>query len=631
MSEQDTITKEMFASLVLNLLSEAGESDWAVSYSNFSVASNNGEGPQFMSLARMYHEYLTLESPDNFLTLNKQINLLLNARHSNREMDTKLASLLPCVRTLSSFQQANITFRKQPSYSAEKEIIFFPYAEVLAMGLVFDDPETMKHLRFIDVEELGLEVEDAIDIAVGNLRAISAGPMRVVQPGFYTSPWKDFYDGSRLMLPELFEELDVAGDVVALSPAPDALFVTGSKDLIGLELMSALGQSLMRHPRSVWCMPLVLKDGVWQAFVVQPDDAAFDTINTYRMNVLNSLYQSQEGMLEDVAKDTGAFIAPFVIETDANRDYLFSKTNVIEEKICIIPEADVIEFFTREHGGIRDCVGRAPFETVSQILGDKLVPDTAFRPKRWHMSQFPSSDDLRAIGTMPPHQSPLQSTTVADLTVLTRLFSLPVPEGTRIDSALRSNNDNNELSIDFVISCTPVDLSAFYLKRLPIGSYMMIGTEQGDFHVAELIGAGCKREIWFGPSRKRGETLLRWVKRLNLDTPSVLTALTKQTDELYSLEQIFEMSIINDSIPQGDLRITEKNVRQNFITSHSPEAVTEFFRCQMSAMKTVYMQPEQGSPHLILDPTLGISVTVKSSQSPQGTQYWLSKDVQKAK
>lgn len=629
MSEKDTITKEMFSSLVLNLLSQAGEENWAVNHGNFSVASNYGEGPQVMHLARMYHDYLTLESPDNFLTLNKQINLLLTARNRKRDANEQLASLLPCVRTLSSFQQTNMTFRKQPTYSSEKEIIFFPYAEVLAMGLVFDDPETMKHLRFVDVEELGIEVEDAIDIAVENLRNISAGPMRVVQPGFYTSPWKDFYDGSRLMLTELFENLDVDGEVVALSPAPDSLFVTGSKDLIGLELMSALGQSLMRHPRSVWCMPLVLKEGVWQAFVVPPDDAAFDTINTYRMNILNSLYQAQESMLADVAKETGAFVAPFAIETDSARDYLFSKTSVLEDNVCIIPETDVVEFFSRGLDGQKECVGRAPFDVVSQILSEKLVFDNAFRPGRWHLSQFPSPSELQQIGMMPPQQSPFQSTTFADLTVLTRLFSLPVPEGTRIDSALRSHN--NELSIDFVISCTPVDLSAFYLKRLPIGSYMMIGTEQGDFHVAELIGAGCKREIWFGPSKKRGETLLRWVKRLNLDTPSVLTALTKQSDELYSLEQVFQISIINDSSPQGELRVSEKNLRQNFVTPHSPEVVTEFFRCQMSAMKAVYMPPEQGSPHLVMDPAIGMSVTVKAGNSPQGTHYAISKDIHVAK
>jgi uncharacterized protein YtpQ (UPF0354 family) len=626
MSDQDTITKEMFASLVLNLLGEAGENNWAVNYQSFSVASNMGAGPQVMNLTRMYQDYITLPSPENFLGLTRQIQLLLKSRANQAQASARLSTLLPCVRTLSSFQQTNFAFKQQPGYEPEKEMIFFPYADVLAMGLVFDNPETMSHLRYVDVEELEMEIEDVIDIAVENLKKISEGPMRIVQPGFYSSPWKDFYDSSRLMLTDLFSGLAVDGDIVALTPAPDALFVTGSNDAIGLELMAALGQTIMKaNPRAISALPLVLKDGVWQSFIVPPEHAAFDIINTYRLNILNVLYQSQDSHLAEVAKETGKFVSTYAIENDKNRGYLYSKTSVLDGTASLIPETDVIEFFKSGAFGKKDCVARAPFETVWHVLQQTMLEDSIYRPERWHLSAFPDPAQLKQIGMMPPQQSPLQSLSIPELTILTKLFSLPVPEATRIDSELR--NQENEMSIDLVVTCTPVDLSAFYLARLPLGSYMMIGTEQGDFHVAELIGAACTREIWFGPSRRRGETLLRWRKRNKFDTPSVITALSKQTEALYSLERIFGISIIDDCVPQGELKIGEKNARQNFITSHAPEVVARFFRCQMSAMKTVYMPPEQGSPHLIMDPKAGMSVTIKSGKQPDGTLFVISRDL----
>lgn len=596
---------------------------WNIDFEKFAVISCAGHDEQQLYLSKMYQDYLSQESPDNFLTLTKQIQTLLQSRHSPVNNDERLAQLLPCIRTLNFFQNSNNLFRtnNQGTFSEEKELVYFPYADVMGMGLVLDQPETMKHVRYCDLQELNLDVEDAIDIAVENLKRISDGPLRVVQPGFYSSPWKDSYDTGRLMITEIFAGLKVDGELVALSPADNALFVTGSNDKIGLELLTALGQSFMRQPRNIAALPLVLRDGVWQPFIVTPEHPAFDAVNTYRLNVLSVLYKGQDNSLTNAAAASGAVVSPFVIETDRGRDFVFSKTSVLENNICVFPETDVVEFFKSTH----ECLARAPFELVEQILHNKLSLQSEYRPRRWILSSFPTPVELQRLAVLPPFQSPVQSASIPELQILSQLFSLPVPESTRIDSDLRTKD--NIISIDLVVSCTPVDLTSYYLEHLPIGGYIMIGTERGDFHVAEIISAGCSREIWFGPSEKRGESLLRFRKITKYDSPNMLPALTKQHPELYALEQTFGISIINDSVPQGELKLSPKSAKQIFHTPYPPDEVCRFYRCQLSDQKAVYMPAEQGNPYLITDTKTGMSVTIKSEQTPQGTMYWIAKDV----
>ncbi|MDZ4834443.1 MAG: hypothetical protein SGJ27_11755 [Candidatus Melainabacteria bacterium] len=623
MSSKDTVTREQFASLVLKLLSGKGENDWTKNLTDFSLQRETASGPKVLQLSRLYQDYLAVDSPENFQTLTKRIDSLLSSKPLQVGATELLSCLLPCLRTYVSLQQLNDACRKQPDSTHANELVFFPYADVLGIGLVIDKGETMQHVRYLELEKLNTGVEDAIDIAVQNLTKLSSAPLRVVQPGFYTSPWKDSYDGARLLLTNLFTDVKVAGDIVALSPTPDSLFVTGSQDPLGLELLTALGHGLMKSSSCVAALPLVLQDGIWQPFVLHVDDPAFDTINSYRMNILNQLYQAQDALLSHQAtRQAGTFISPFALDTDKTSKFFFSKTSVLEDSACIMPETDVVEFFRRSAEGKKECVARASFETVLQVLNQTMLKDPTSRPCRWHLSVFPSATELSQLAIMPPLQSPRPTTAFSELTELSRLFSLALPNGVSARQDSQLEKENNELMIHFVLNCTPVELRDFYLKSLPIGNYMIL---KGDFYEAQVHSAHCTREVLFGPGERHGETLLRWCSRVDYNTQSIVNALSKQTNELLSFEQFFGISIINESRPDGELRLIEKTAIQDFVCPHPPEVVATFFRCQMSPLKPIYMPPEDGSPHVIMAINT-MTIVIKSTPSPEGTIYYISRD-----
>lgn len=328
----------------------------------------------------------------------------------------------PCLRSYLAFQKANAP-----------ELIFFPYADVLSVGLMLSDGEKVHHLKDVELTQIGISIEEAIDLAVENLQQKSPGQFRIVQAGFYTSPWKDSYDSARLLLTDLFTGLDVDGEIIALTPTPDSLFVTGSKDPVGLELLVQIGTTLIKEPNSILALPLVLRNGLWESFSLPIDDPAFDTVNGYRMNVLSQLYDTQETMVRaspneylpereepqarwelskgkpeltwKLVKPKGPkrerlFVSPFILANDKNRGYLYSRTSVMDGSINLIPECEIVEFFQRDRGE-KSCVARASLGKVFEVLSNNLELEQGLHPARWRLDKFPEPEQLAALGMAP--------------------------------------------------------------------------------------------------------------------------------------------------------------------------------------------------------------------------------------
>lgn len=630
MAANDTISREQFASLALKLIVGYSDDLWRADLSQFSLITGGAGGQKSLSLTRLYQDYLETSSPDNLLALQRQIRLLTNPAPLPTNSNDLLARLLPCLRTLNFFQSSNLKARAMaPPDTSSGELVFFSYADVLAVGLVFDKGETVQHARHFELERIGLDAEAAIDIAVQNLKQLSHDSMRPVQHGFYTSPWKDSYDGCRLLLPEIFSKLSVQGEVVALAAAADNLFVTGSEDIVGLELMTTLGAALMQSPAAVPALPLVLRDGTWESFQLAVDDPAFDTINTYRQNVLRMLYKEQEDLLQQSSPaGRSSTITPFVFDHDRKRGFLFSKTSVLDGSVNVIPETDVVEFFKKNWMGKEECVSRASLARVTQILASKLTKDPILQPGRWYLNEFPSAAELAALGKMPPEQSPLVSAKTSfeatDLSVFEILVSLPIPKGAKPTSSTLEKP--NTQVCEFIYSGSVSELQEFYLSNLRIGGFKQLETKQGVFFETGLYGAGCTREVMFGPSKIRGETLLRLVKRVNYDTLATRNALIKQSPLLRSLEQFFGLSIPEDTRIKGEFRTSDKSGSQYLLSSNSPDQLMRFFRTQLLGPRPIFMGPDSdGSPDIFMDIKSGITILVAAKATAEGTLITLSR------
>ncbi len=546
------------------------------------------------------------------------------------------------MRTFVHFQ--NVSFKERPD-NAKKVApttslpadapIYFPYADVLGVGLVIhtidgagDKVETISQSR---LDQLKLSAEDAIDTAVSNLHQISKEPFRKVQAGFYTSPWKDQYDGARLLLTELFSDLKVEGEVVALTPTPGTLFVTGSNDLTGIDLMMSIAATLRKEPNAVLSLPLVLRDGLWVPLIVPIDDPIFDIINSNRMSVLSTLYKEQEPLLADgkVAKQR-VYPTSFTVDRDKTLGYEYCKTKIYAGSVHTIPECDIIEFFQKDKTGKHNCVARAPFGKVVELLPSSfLKKEPGFRPARWRFNNFPRPVELQTLGIMPNGSGlwslPDRSEEEIHRKKLEKLVSINIPPGAILTS--ESDAKNKETILEFLVPQTIDQLKEFYQSRFRIGNLIGVPTEQGPFTIAESLGAACSREAWFGPGKVAGEIELRLVKRVNFNTPALHTAFVTQNELLRQLEEFFDLSLAPDMQAQGEMQISIESAMQNFASPETADAVVQFFRIQMSGPQTMYTAADKSSPHTIVDMSAGLIVTVDTGKPKEITQFSITKSV----
>ncbi|MBX9667774.1 MAG: hypothetical protein K2X93_09160 [Candidatus Obscuribacterales bacterium] len=628
---ESSMTEELFAALVWQLLKAFSTADWLVDSESFSLRSSDGSSQISLSLASLFQSYISTDSPANIMELQARLRAFLLPAEESNANSAVLSSLRPSVRSNMAVRNESVRAHNTGSLEPGDDFVFFPYADVLSVSVVFSGSEGIRPVRYSDLDRLSLSPEEAVDIAVHNLYRVSLDTFRVVQSGFYTSPWKDSFDGSRLLLTDLFYNLKVEGEVVALTPTPDTLLITGSKDLVGIELMMSIAATLIKEKNAIRALPLVLRDGIWTSFVVPTTDPIFDTVHSYRMNVLNLLYSEQESFL--VAKKMEKpkiFVSPFVLETDRSTGRVYSRTVITDSSGCMFPECDVVEFFQHNNAGKKYLAARAPFKKVYEQLYLFLIEDPNLRPRRFRLNNFPRRSELTVLGTMPIGQC-LESAAgraepKSDLEQLEAIVRIPIPKGAQL--TFTSDAKNKESVLEFSVSSTIDELKEFYLKHLRVGNLVKVPTDAGQFWIAEVIGAACAREAWIGPGQFDGVTLLRLIKRVSFNTPAVNNAFIKQSEGLRLFEQLFGISLLEKMRPIGDLNVSKESMLQEFLMPDLPEAAVRFFRTQLSGPRTTYFAADKTSPHTVVNMEAGLMVTISPDTTRSGTHCSVSKSLQ---
>ena len=534
---------------------------------------------------------------------------------SSLDRPSILNNLLPNLKTLVHFQIIEAGIQKRALSEAEQPV-YFPYADVLAVGLLYNKPEANRQLTYQDLDALALDSDRAVDLAVRNLEALSKDKFRLVQSGFYTSPWKDNFDGARLLLTDLFKELEVDGDIVALAPAADALFVTGSRDADGLKLLTMLSAASMRGANPLAALPLVLRNNLWQSFLPEPKNQAFHEMYHYRLTVLQHHYERQSQLLADTynpkllpeqSGNTSAgfiYAAPLLIEEDQRTKCYYSKTSVLEGSPASIPSTEVVEFYRKDRSGEKQCVARAPFQLVQEELFRKLKPHSHFKPERWYLSEFPDSQELSALGTMAPgkpHGDWIPPPT-DQLSELRQRFGIDIPEGAEPADSLEVNPESS-IQV-FRLPGTVLELQQRqYAKGMSAVLCPELAAAEQLLRL-EKVDACSSRTVFFAPSKYQGKAVLKLLKRENYDTIAVRNAFIKQSSELSTLEELFGLSLPEKTIIVGSFERDQGYLRQDFRLRASWLALLDFYQAQLMGDHLQVLVPEAKAESKLWDASL---------------------------
>ncbi|MFA5951856.1 MAG: DUF1444 family protein [Hyphomicrobium sp.] len=302
--------------------------------------------------------------------------------------------LLPSVRSMVEVG----TWALQCNLEEELSKAKLPYRRVtegLAAWLALDGSESIMRLSAEQIASWGVGFDEAFEVALNNLRAISAKPFVMIAPGLYRSDWSDGYDASRLLLTDVISSLPVRGMPVAMAPHRDVLLVTGADDEAGLEAMTGVGQSLLGGPRPLSALTFSLVGDTWRDFVPDPSRPEQKGLAELQEAQASIDYDVQKALLDARHAKTGddIFVATHWLRRERETGGLLGSFGTWTEGAdTLLPKAQSVVLVAAD----QQRVVSVPWERVVEIAGDLMVP-MGWWPERFRVRSFPSGAQLAEL------------------------------------------------------------------------------------------------------------------------------------------------------------------------------------------------------------------------------------------
>jgi hypothetical protein len=393
-------TKDKFAKLVMDGVRRAGETR-KLDYDRQQFRLRPlGEPWPIMNLGNMYDEFCSAAAEAREQVVRTAVrNWFADRKELPALFEDVHPDLLPSVRSRSYGEFTLLQLEVAGAVEANwpQHII----GDHLAVGLVYDMPDSMRLIQQGDLDDWGVTFYEALEAARDNLKQMPEQVFLSPRDGVYVSATGDNYDASRMVLLDVIRQLPVQGDYVAMIPNRDTLLITGSEDDEGLTVMATFAERALQQPRPITAIAFRLDGDDWTTWLPETDQPPYKLLKLLQVQSLGQEYGEQKELLDQLNERTGdpAYVAQFSgIEEKATGE-IFSYCVWPEGIEALLPRTDRLLFF-RGKNESKDgtIVAAGQWEQVAEIVGDMLQPMYDRYPERFRVREFPSREQLKAIG-----------------------------------------------------------------------------------------------------------------------------------------------------------------------------------------------------------------------------------------
>lgn len=334
------------------------------------------------NLSRMYRDWLTYPVSARDKALDQVVAHVFESvvdEERDQDFSDVAPKLLPLVRNRSH------TFNMRLDKDRPAEFLaggIQPLAEHLCVLVAVDQPASIAPVTEQQLQLWGKSFEEILDVAVSNLRAKSTSNFERQDDGFFLSRWDDQYDASRLLLPELFQQLPLVGAPVAIVVSRRCIAVAGADDTLALNAMARfVNDVLLAETRAIAYAPLTLHGDRWLPF--EPTTLELAAIRSLNVQQRVWDYAEQGSVLEDAARASGTdiFAVPLVMFEDDG--VLLTWTSWTENCPSLLPKASYVGL-TDRHGAF----AMRAWDDIQAVCG-AFSPDLACFPARFRTQDWP--------------------------------------------------------------------------------------------------------------------------------------------------------------------------------------------------------------------------------------------------
>ncbi|WNG40737.1 hypothetical protein F0U61_48885 [Archangium violaceum] len=391
-AEEEQAERDAFAQRAIRALRAAGETR-PIHYDaeGFLLRLGDKDGSTVF-LSNFFDEYLAA-SPQKRDEVFTRLSRVRELPEMPKTFAEARPNLLPVVRGRTFFEQLRLVVKGGAGQPVP--ISWRPLGTFLGIGLAFDGPETLRYLGPEELARWGVSFDQALDVALENLRQRSTEPLQQLAPGTCQSPWDDNYAASRLLLDEVVRRCKVRGAPVVLAPHRDLLLITGSEDEDGLRLVANRAMKAVMAPRAMDGRALRLTPKGWVPFMPERLSNAWADFRQLELFTQARDYAEQTRQLEQHYEERGedVFVAAYTPYQD-DRERSISYAIWLKGVDSLLPRTDVIFFMDPTLGEEAPPVGIARWEEVEKVAGQLLTPVEGLYPERYRVKGFPSEEQL---------------------------------------------------------------------------------------------------------------------------------------------------------------------------------------------------------------------------------------------
>ena len=391
-SSGQTPSRQEFADQIIEGLTKAGERRvLKFREESFSLVYE-GNSSDEINLKNMYAEHCSTEPAMRNDHLKRVLLALIQAKYQLPEdFEDARPDLRPKIWTRATFAQMKLASQIQGKPSMELPLV--PIGEHLLLGLVFDLPASMRSIIADNLRDWDVTLYEAIEAAKHNLLD-SGFPLALLGDRLYVSVTGDHYEACRILAVELIRSLKLEGDPIAMIPNRDTLFITGSEDAEGLDMMATLTAKVMEEPRPMMSTALRLVDDEWTDWLPPAEHPAYPKFKDLKVQCLLGIYDVQKDQLTQLHQTQGVdvFVASqFAVRSPEGR--IWTCCVWAESIESWLPESDYIMFFWNEQSE----QARVTWDQAVQLVGSLMEEIEDLYPRRFRVNSFPNEDQLNQL------------------------------------------------------------------------------------------------------------------------------------------------------------------------------------------------------------------------------------------
>jgi hypothetical protein len=370
--------KDLFAKAVIARLTQRGWGE-RPRYNRSDFSINLGPHGGFLHLENLYRDWLTYPELTREEALDLAIDLVFDPPRP-ATYEEAAALLLPIIRNRAQLHNGAYSSNPGSGQPFERPPMQ-PLAGPLAILAALDQPHSIAVVMASDLAAWNTSFEDVLARAVENLRAQAGFAFERDEAGFYVSDFGDYYDASRLLLPELFTALPLDGAPIAVAVSRSLLLVAGSKDTPALDAMAEVAEAeVADDTRAVAYQPLMLSEGGWRD--LEPPLAQRPSLS--RLTGLQQAWDNsaQKGLLDlaYASEEPPAYISALDLTTHAGRTHTWCLWS--EGDSVLLPRSDLVGLL----GADKQALG-VRWESLEAVLGPLRPEENSYpplvRPRAW--------------------------------------------------------------------------------------------------------------------------------------------------------------------------------------------------------------------------------------------------------